>query len=106
MQHLFDLCNLYATNHHLSYNATKSFTLSFKPNRIEIKLPNFALGVQVIPSVDQCKYLSIIISVKNSDTDLKRQMRKYYANANMLIRKFSYCSTDVKCRIFKSYCSM
>ena len=32
-------------------------------------------------------------------------MRKYYENANMLLRKFSYCSPDVKCRIFKSYCS-
>ena len=32
-------------------------------------------------------------------------MRKYYANANMLLRKFSYCSPDVKCCMFKSYCS-
>ena len=30
-------------------------------------------------------------------------MRKYYANANMLFRKFSYCSPDVKCCMFKSY---
>ena len=30
-------------------------------------------------------------------------MRKYYANANMLLRKFSYCSPDVKCCMFKSY---
>ena len=29
---------------------------------------------KVIPSVDQCKYLGIIISVKSSDADLKRQM--------------------------------
>ena len=32
-------------------------------------------------------------------------MRKYYANANMLLSKFSYCSPDVKCCIFKFYCS-
>ena len=32
-------------------------------------------------------------------------MKKYYANANMLLRKFSYCSPDVKCCMFKSYCS-
>ena len=67
-------------------------------------IPDFALGEKVIPSVDQCKYLGIIISVKNCDADLKRQMRKYYANANMLSRKFSYCSPDVKCCMFKSYC--
>ena len=59
----------------------------------------------MIRSVDQCKYLGIIISVKNCDADLKRQMRKNYSNANMLLRKFSYCSPDVKCCMFKSYCS-
>ena len=34
-------------------------------------------------------------------------MRKYYANANMLLRKFSYCSPDVKCCtcMLKSYCA-
>ena len=31
-------------------------------------------------------------------------MRKYYANANMVLRKLSYCSPDVKCCMFKSYC--
>ena len=32
-------------------------------------------------------------------------MRKFYANANMLIRKFSKCSVNVKCYLFKTYCS-
>ena len=36
---------------------------------------------------------------------LKRQMRKFYANANMLIRTFSKCSVNVKCYLFKTYCS-
>ena len=81
------------------------FFLCFKPNRIKIKPPIIALREKVIPSVDQCKYLSIIINVKNSKADLKRQMRKYYGNANMPLRKFSYCSPDVKCCMFKSYCS-
>ena len=80
MQHLLDLCSVYATNHQLSYNATKSFPLCFKPNRNKNKPPNFALGEKFIPSVDQCKYLGIIISVIKCDADLKRQMRKYYAN--------------------------
>ena len=55
IQHLLDLCNIYATNHQLSYNATTSFSLCFKPNRTKIKPQNFALGEKVIPSIDQCK---------------------------------------------------
>ena len=31
-------------------------------------------------------------------------MRKCYANANMLLRKFVKCSPDVKCYLFKTYC--
>ena len=34
---------------------------------------------------------------------LKRQMRKFYANINILPRKFSQCSPDVKCTLFKSF---
>ena len=77
MQHLLNLCSVYATNYHLSYNATKSFSLYFT---------------------------ILIISVKNCDADVKMQIRKYYANANMWLRKFSYCSPDVKYCMFKSYC--
>ena len=32
-------------------------------------------------------------------------MRKFYANVNLLLRKFSKCSVDVKCFLFKTYCS-
>ena len=32
-------------------------------------------------------------------------MRKFYANVNMLLRRFSKCSTPVKCYLFKTYCS-
>ena len=32
-------------------------------------------------------------------------MRQFYANVNMLLRRFSKCSTPVKCYLFKTYCS-
>ena len=47
----------------------------------------------------------VIISDHNCDLDLKRQMRKFYTNANMLFRKFFKCTVDVKCYLFKTYCS-
>ena len=57
-----------------------------------------------IPRIDQCKYLGIMASTKNCDI-MKRQMRKFYANVNILSRKFSKCSPDVECMLFKSFCS-
>ena len=66
---------------------------------------SFFLGKSKIPMVEQSRYLGTTISIKNSDLDLKRQMRKMYANANVLLRKFSKCSINVKCYLFKTYCS-
>ena len=73
--------------------------------KIIIRLSTFFLDQSKIPLVEQCKYLGTTISIKNSDLDLKRQMRKLYANANLLLRKFSKCSVNVKCYLFKTYCS-
>ena len=59
-----------------------------------------------IPNVTDCRYLGITISVKNCDLDLKRQKRRFYANTNMLLRKFVKCSPDVKCCFFKYCCNL
>ena len=72
-------------SHQLSYNATKSFSLCFRPKQIKINPPSFVLRKQLIPAVDKCKYLGIIVSEANCDGDLKRQMRKYYAKQLMPI---------------------
>ena len=79
--------------------------MCFKPSIIKFTRPWFFLAGMKIPIVTHCKYLGVIMSEHNSDNDLKRQMRKFYANANMLIRKFSKCSVNVKCYLFKTYCS-
>ena len=68
---------------------------------IKFTRPWFFLAGMKIPIVTHCKYLVVIMSEHNSDNDLKRQMRKFYANANMLIRKFSKCSVNVKCYLFR-----
>ena len=105
MQKLLDLCSTYATEHLLTYSGSKSHSLCFKPKHIKLYASCFYLNKLEIPKVDQCKYLSIMISIKNSDIDMKRQMRKFYTNINILSRKFSRCSPDVKCTLLKSFCS-
>ena len=92
MQHLLDVYNTYAISHQLSYNATKSFSLCFKPKQIKINPPSFVIRKQIIQAVDKCKYLGIIVSDTTKPTcdgDLKKQMRKYYVYANILLRKFT-----------------
>ena len=105
MQQLLNICHTYSTKHSLLYNSNKSFSLCFKLRTIKFTRLCFFLAVLKILIVTHCKCLGVIVSGHNSDNDLKRQMRKFYANAKMIIRKFSKCSVNVKCYLFKTYCS-
>ena len=89
----------------LIYNGSKSFSLCFKRKDIKISSPTFYLDRSKVPLVEQCKYLGTTISIKNRYLNLKRQLRKVYANANVLLRKFSKYSLNVKCYLFMTYCS-
>ena len=59
MQCLLDICDKYVTGHQLTYNATKSFALCFKPKHIKIDPPDFVLGKHVIPAVDNATTLEL-----------------------------------------------
>ena len=71
--------------------------MCFKSKAIKFKTPVLLLGELEILLVSQCRYLGITITEKNCDHDINRQMRKFYSNANILLRRFSKCSIDVKC---------
>ena len=92
-------------DHQLLHNGSKSNSLCFKSKSIKITQPSFYLNLlKNLIIVENCRYLGITISTKSSELDLRRQMRKTYANTNLLLRKFSKCSVDVKCYLFKRYC--
>ena len=56
--------------------------------------------------MQEVKYLGVLLnpSMKTS-IDVSRQTRKFYAQAIMLLHNFRYCSNEVKCSLFKSFCT-
>ena len=99
------LFNIYMDGLSTSLNFSNIGGLCFKSKAIKFQRPVLLLGDLEIPLVSQCRYLGITISEKNCDQDINRQMRKFYSNANILLRRFSKCYIDVKCYLFKLYCS-
>ena len=64
----------------------------------------------MLDRVSTYKYLGVIIDEQYcAHEDIQRQTRCIYARGNVLIKKFSVCTNDVKPRHFKSchtlYCS-
>ena len=59
-----------------------------------------------IDFVHETKYLGVMLNSQfNTSIDVFRQTWQLYARANMLLRNFRYCSVDVKCMLFRSYCT-
>ena len=76
MQKLLNVCSNYATEHSLSYNANKSYSLCFKAT-IKFERPTLYFGQMSIPNVTDCRYLGITISVKNCDSGLKTKRKDF-----------------------------
>ena len=65
-----------------------------------------SLNGQELQYVNTVKYLGQILSPDlGDDADIARQCRQLYAQGNMLLRKFHMCSTSVKVKLFKSFCT-
>ena len=68
--------------------------------------PVSKLGGQYVNSVDQYKYLGIVLDTELSDDkDIQRQLRYKYCAANKLRASFSRCSNAVKNVLFRSVCT-
>ena len=56
--------------------------------------------------VNEVKYLGVMIhSSMKTTIDVTRQTKKFYVQANLLLRNFRHCSDDVKCSLFQTYCT-
>ena len=104
MNCLLKECQQYALDHDIKYNTSKSHCMFIYPVRFKsLLLPKVYLDGNVLNVVDSHVYLGTIIS-NSDDKDMKKSLRSLYGRANMILRRFSNCSQDVKCMLFNSYC--
>ena len=100
-------CDDYCKKHSITFNVNKSVCMFFK-SKVNKKCDNtnMFLSGKAIDFVQETKYLGVILNSQlKTSVDVSRQTRKFYEQANMLLRNFRYCSDDVKCMLFRSYCT-
>ena len=103
---LLKVCETYAAENYIIFNATKSVCMLITP-RDEHKFvrPNIYLCGEMLEFVNKHKYLGNIITSNLSDEeDIQREMRSMYSRGNLLLRKFSFCSEEIKITLFRTYC--
>ena len=104
---LIEHCQQFGHTNDIKFNSTKSAILPFLPeDKKKYKTPPIHMNNEVIPVVEDFKYLGHILSNnKNDDLDIERQRKKIYAQGNSILRKFHMCSIEVKVELFKTYCT-
>ena len=105
MQQLLKVCSQYGIDYDIKYNAKKSHIMVVRSSGDrKLTFPTFYLSDSPLGVCEEIKYLGHVISDDwMDDKDIHRQRCKIYAQANMLLRKFSMCSDSVKCSLFRSY---
>ena len=93
--------------HDLTFNAKKSVCLFFRSSvNKQCGLSDIFISGTICEFVNEVKYLGVMIkSSFKTIIDVRRQTHNFHARANLLIRNFRYCTDNVKCYLFQSYCT-
>jgi len=91
------------------FNTNKTVCMIFSPTvkqkLVSESFPQFRLVGKYLSFVPTFKYLGHIIDNKlMDDTDVQRELKCLFTRVNILTRRFSRCSLQVKLRLFRSYC--
>ena len=102
LQRLLNICDDYCKLHDLIFNCKELNVYIFQHHYEQTLWPSRNLsGNSVCQFVQEVKYLGVIIhSTMKTTKDVARQTRKFYLQANLLLRNFRHCSDDVKCALF------
>jgi exonuclease III len=107
LRKLISICENYAEQHNVVYNANKTVCMCFESGRVKFEmLPPIYLCGEKLNFVQTCTYLGHIIQADRKDnSDIRRQYRALCVRSNMLLRRFAICSNEVKALLFTSYCN-
>jgi len=86
LQRILDVCQAYAVSHGIICNCNKTVCMTFKANSAKCTItPLLTFVGQNVKSVNQYKYLGIVLDTELSDDkDIQRQPRYQYCGANKL----------------------
>ncbi|XP_045446640.1 uncharacterized protein LOC123654799 [Melitaea cinxia] len=106
LRKLIKICEEYAKENGLRYNAKKSEILIFRGKNKPLNLnPNIHLCGTPLKQVSEFEYLGHIVNERlDDDSDIERERRALSVRGNMLARRFARCTSQVKVILFKALC--
>jgi len=109
LQFLLEIIGKEAVNIDVLFNTNKTVCMNSNPydkcKTISNIFAQFSLAGISLTFVPMFKYLGHIIDNKlQDDADVCRKLKCLLTRTNILIRRFSRCSSEVQIRLFRSFC--
>ena len=112
MRQMLRICDCYAAEYHVSFNATKSKCMFFantnskRRNMAALQKCSFVIGGNHIELVKSFTHLGHIINDNLDDhSDIAKARSTFIGQVNNVLCYFSKLGSSVKYRLFKSYCT-
>jgi hypothetical protein len=111
MRRLLSLCDTFAAQFDIKFNASKSKFLVIIPKCMRFVYKNvesciFSIGGQQLECVESYCHLGHIITSTFDDTDdISNRRNHFIGQVNSLLCYFNKMDLSVKIKLFKSYCS-
>lgn len=105
MTTLLQICEEFAEEYNVTFNATKSQALLFRTRTFPPDLRPFQLHGSSIPFQDNALHLGSFIGINANTENISKLMKDLYSKTNILLTNYHFCTPDVICSLFKSYCS-
>ena len=111
LRKLLAICGDYASEYCISFNASKSKCLIILPKirrdlRHCLKDCTFSINSQPIAIVESFKHLGHEITSQSDDApDITARRHDFIGQVNNMLCYFRMLRSDVKCRLFRSYCT-
>jgi hypothetical protein len=110
MRRMLAICDDFARDFHVSFNAAKSKSMMFSPisanSRFSAPSPMFYIGNQVIENINQWLHLGHMLTNDLDDTaDITRRCNSFTRQTNNLLCQFSTLDSLTINRLFTPFCS-
>ena len=106
LQRLISECETFSRVHSVQFNIKKSKLMIMRAkNFTHFEFGDIKLNGANLEKVSNFKYLGHVLTEScNDHDDIMRHCRYLYAVGNSIIRKFYFCSLQVKLKLFMTYC--
>ena len=104
MQKMILICESFANEFYVKFNPTKSMFLVFG-NSTHCQSTGVCLMGSPIRQVQSALHLGVVIGENAFVQNIRHAVGDMYSRTNILMSRFGYCSSQVICKLFRSYCS-